>query len=153
MRCSHNRIEKPAFSGARVGSTTMHEGMVVYPSKCFHNGRFPSDDQFGGNCFKKRGIRGPAVRGRAGGCTETATSYNTGFAASVAKRSLRQTLARSQRLLRKTQPLRPHSGFANPGAVMRNRSLGSGGASCAAEKQTAVTKCHFVTAVKGKFKV
>ena len=34
-------------------------------SKQFHNHKFPPDDIFGGNCFKKRAIHGPAVRGRA----------------------------------------------------------------------------------------
>ena len=37
------------------------------------------DDLLGGNYFRKRVIHGPAVRGRAGCCTETATAYNSGF--------------------------------------------------------------------------
>ena len=50
------------------------------------------DDLLGGNYFRKRVIHGPAVRGRAGGCTETATAYNSGFT----RRSLRSLGAVAQ---------------------------------------------------------
>ena len=70
-----------------------------------------------GIILKSKGFAAlPSVAGPES-MTETATAYNSGFAASVAVGSLRQTLAQSLRLLAQSSCLR--SGFANPQDVMR----------------------------------
>ena len=110
---------------------------TIGPQDFLYNRKFPPDDLFGGNCFKNRMIRGPAVRGRAGGCTGTATAYNSGFT----RRSLRSlglsatrssvtAVAEDQRRNR----LCPSRRFVNPRAVIRNGGAGRGAAFLAAPK-------------------
>ena len=87
---------------------------------------FPPDDSCGGNFFSSnQTIRGPAVRGRAGGCTGTATSYNSGFTRRTLRvLGLRQPARRSLRLLKEeAQASCPSRRFVNPRAVIRHAVL------------------------------